>query len=142
MRLHKYTKVSAVQTDIYHLLQLYEWAQPEAWILSHKPSAECCLRSDPTPHHIQTYDLAISSEMRHRAQVFCLAEPLSSLASSWNIIELSKQGILRSVPANVREEGCPRCLLCKASLALVTPGQDVLESQLLKPLRRTDITSC
>lgn len=75
-------------------------------------------------------------------QIFCLAEWLSSLARSWNITELSKQGVLSSVPANMREEGCPRCLPCKASLALVTLGQDVLESQLLKPFRRTDIRAC
>lgn len=80
--------------------------------------------------------------MKHRAQIFCLAVPLSSLASSWNIVELSKQGVLRSVPATMRDEGCPRCLLCKASLAVVTPGQDVLESRLLKPSRRTDVRSC
>lgn len=80
--------------------------------------------------------------MKHRAQIFCLAAPLSSLASSWNIVELSKQGVLRSVPATMRDEGCPRYLLCKASLAVVTPGQDVLESRLLKPSRRTDVRSC
>lgn len=72
--------MSAVQMDTYHLLQLHGWAQPEAQALSHKPSAECCLGSDPTPtpHHIQPYVLATSSGMKHRAQAFCLAEPPSS----------------------------------------------------------------
>lgn len=108
-RLHKNIKASAVQMDTYRLLQLYEWAQPEAWTLSHKPSAECCLRYDPTPtpHHIQPRDLATSSGMKHGAQIFCLAERLSSLAGGWDTIELSTQGVLRSVPTNTREEGCP-----------------------------------
>lgn len=93
----------------------------------------------PPPPHITSshYVLATSSGTKQREQVFCLAEPPSSLASSWNIVELNKRGVFGSVPANMWEEACPRCLLCKPSVTLVT-----LESWLLKPFRGADIRPC
>lgn len=98
----------------------------------------------PPPPHITSshYVLATSSGTKQREQVFCLAEPQSSLASSWNIVELNKRGVLGSVPANTWKEACPRCLLCKPSVTLVTLGQVTLESWLLEPFRRADIRPC
>lgn len=95
----------------------------------------------PPPPHITSshYILATSSGTKQREQVFCLAEPPSSLASSWNIVE---RGVLGSAPANTWEEACPRCLLCRPSVTLVTLGQVTLESWLLKPFRRADIRPC
>lgn len=54
----------------------------------------------PHPHHIQP--LRSGNKFRDETQgtqVFCLTEPPSSLASSWNIAEVNKHGVLGKCPS-------------------------------------------